>query len=68
MMKLRVEFDCGACIARLDDQPNYCRKCGGTGRLETTLSMYQLSRMGEIPTTVRGIVTAPRTKKRRARA
>jgi hypothetical protein len=54
---LNIQIPCPACIKQSDSQPNHCRKCGGLGYLRSTISKYQLSRMGEIPQVLGATVT-----------
>lgn len=66
---LRIQLPCPACIGHDDSQPNFCRKCGGGGRLYSTVTPGELSRMGEIPDLFgASVVIEPRQRaKKRAR-
>jgi hypothetical protein len=67
MTLLLIELPCPNCSNSSSDQPNYCRKCGGKGRLRSTISKHQLSRMGEIPTVLgASIQVSERQPKRRS--
>ena len=69
MILLNIQFPCPDCSDHPDSQPNFCRKCRGSGHLPATVSAHQLSRMPHIPEMVSAVVTlCPRRRQSRQKA
>lgn len=66
MIMLNIQIPCSECLPS-DSQPNYCRKCGGSGYLRSTITRHQLARMRDIPQILGAYVIgkSPRPGRRR---
>jgi hypothetical protein len=49
LTRLRIQIDCPDCKDHPDDQPNHCRKCGGSQTFYSIVSLQQLMLMADIP-------------------
>jgi hypothetical protein len=67
MTLLRVLIPCPACKDRDDSQPNFCRKCGGSGVLSRIVTPLQLAFMADIPEVQGASVVITARKSRRGR-
>lgn len=67
MTRLRIQMPCQECKNQPQDQPNYCRQCGGSGRLSKIVSPLELQFMSDIPEVLGAsvVITANRRKRRR---
>jgi len=63
MTKLRIQMPCAECIDHADDQPNYCRSCGGSGRLSKVVSPLELQFMSDVPEVLGASVVIQAKKK-----
>jgi hypothetical protein len=65
MIMLNIQLPCATCAGHSDSQSNHCGKCGGSGFVRSTVSKYQLARMGEIPVVLSASIVV--TEKKEAR-